>query len=48
MRQDLFGIVFPHMHKTDNFFANLVDTALVVIMWGYFIDQGTVDPKGGI
>ena len=48
MLQDLLGIVFPHMHKTDNLFANLVATALVVLMWGYFVYQGAVDPKGGI
>lgn len=48
MLQDLLGIVFPHMHKTDNVFANLVATALVVLMWGYFVYQGAVDPKGGI
>ena len=48
MLQDLLGIVFPHMRKTDNLFANLVATALVVLMWGYFVYQGAVDPKGGI
>ena len=36
------------MRKTDNLFANLVATALVVLMWGYFVYQGAVDPKGGI
>ncbi|WP_295724087.1 carbon starvation CstA family protein [uncultured Bartonella sp.] len=48
MLQDLLGIMFPHMRKTDNLFANLVATALVVLMWGYFVYQGAVDPKGGI
>ena len=48
MLQDLLGIVVPHMRKTDNLFANLVATALVVLMWGYFVYQGAVDPKGGI
>ena len=48
MLQDLMGIAFPHMRKTDNLFANLVATALVVLMWGYFVYQGAVDPKGGI
>ena len=48
MLQDLLGIVVPHMRKTDNLFANLIATALVVLMWGYFVYQGAVDPKGGI
>ena len=48
MLQDLLGILVPHMRKTDNLFANLVATALVVLMWGYFVYQGAVDPKGGI
>ena len=48
MLQDLLGIVVPHMRKTDNLFANFVATALVVLMWGYFVYQGAVDPKGGI
>lgn len=48
MLQDLLGTVFPHMKKTDNIFANLLATALVVLMWGYFVYQGAVDPKGGI
>ncbi|WP_297322010.1 carbon starvation CstA family protein [uncultured Bartonella sp.] len=48
MLQDLLGTVFPHMRKTDNLGANLISTALVVLMWGYFVYQGAVDPKGGI
>ena len=48
MLQDLLGILVPHMRKTDNLFANLIATALVVLMWGYFVYQGAVDPKGGI
>lgn len=48
MLQDLLSILVPHMRKTDNLFANLIATALVVLMWGYFVYQGAVDPKGGI
>ena len=48
MLQDLMGIVFPHMRKTDSLTATLIATALVVLMWGYFVYQGAVDPKGGI
>jgi len=48
MLQDLLGILVPNMRKTDNLFANLIATALVVLMWGYFVYQGAVDPKGGI
>ncbi|MHC5307140.1 pyruvate/proton symporter CstA [Bartonella sp. LJL80] len=48
MLQDLLGMIHPHMRKTDSMFANLFATALVVILWGYFVYQGAVDPKGGI
>jgi len=48
MLQDLMGMVHPQLSKTNNIFANLLATLLVVVFWGYFVYQGTIDPKGGI
>lgn len=48
MLQDLLGMLHPQLRKTDNLFANMLATLLVVLCWGYFVYQGAVDPNGGI
>jgi carbon starvation protein len=48
LMQDLLGTAVPAMKDTNNLFANLVATSLVVSGWGYFLYQGVSDPFGGI
>lgn len=48
LMQDLLGTAVPAMKDTNNLFANLIATSLVVSGWGYFLYQGVSDPFGGI
>lgn len=48
MVQDTVGIVIPAVKKSQNFFGNLLGTAVAVSGWGFFVYQGVVDPLGGI
>jgi carbon starvation protein len=48
MIQELAGLVYAPLKRTDSWGANLVATALCVSGWGYFLYQGVVDPLGGI
>ncbi|MCP3099891.1 carbon starvation protein A [Myxococcus sp. K15C18031901] len=48
MIQELAGLVYAPLKKTESWGANLVATALCVTGWGYFLYQGVVDPLGGI
>ncbi|MBV8647950.1 carbon starvation CstA family protein [Paludibacterium sp.] len=48
MIQDLAGVVYAPMARTESWLANLVATALAVGLWGYFLYQGVIDPLGGI
>ena len=48
LMQDLRGTAVPAMKDTNNLFANLIATSLVVSGWGYFLYQGVSDPFGGI
>ncbi|MBJ6763816.1 carbon starvation protein A [Myxococcaceae bacterium JPH2] len=48
MIQELAGLVYAPLKKTESWSANLIATALCVASWGYFLYQGVVDPLGGI
>jgi carbon starvation protein len=46
--QDLAGMVWAPLRRTESWVANVIATALCVSAWGYFLYQGVVDPLGGI
>ncbi|MFP2898103.1 carbon starvation CstA family protein [Corallococcus sp. 4LFB] len=48
MIQELAGLVYAPLRRTESWGANLLATALCVAAWGYFLYQGVVDPLGGI
>lgn len=48
MIQDMLSHVYKPFGKTESIFANLVATTICVLLWGYFLYQGVVDPLGGI
>ncbi len=48
MIQELAGLVYAPLRKTESWGANLAATAVCVAGWGYFLYQGVVDPLGGI
>ncbi|HEY4663922.1 MAG TPA: carbon starvation CstA family protein [Comamonas sp.] len=48
MLQDLLGNFVPSLKKTDSWTANITATMGCVIMWGWLLYQGVVDPLGGI
>ncbi|AKF82861.1 carbon starvation protein A [Myxococcus fulvus 124B02] len=48
MIQELAGLVYAPLKRTESWGANLIATALCVAGWGYFLYQGVVDPLGGI
>ncbi len=48
MIQELGGLAWAPLRRTESWFANLVATGLAVSLWGYFLYQGVVDPLGGI
>jgi carbon starvation protein len=48
MIQELAGLAYAPLKRTDSWSANLIATALCVASWGYFLYQGVVDPLGGI
>ncbi|MCY1036014.1 carbon starvation protein A [Corallococcus sp. BB11-1] len=48
MIQELAGLVYAPLKRTESWGANLLATAVCVGAWGYFLYQGVVDPLGGI
>ena len=48
MLQDLLGTFSPGLRRTESWTANVIATAGCVMLWGYFLYQGVVDPLGGI
>jgi carbon starvation protein len=48
MIQDLAGMLYAPLRRTDSWLGNVIATAICVSLWGYFLYQGVVDPLGGI
>ncbi|MCY1015750.1 carbon starvation CstA family protein [Pyxidicoccus sp. MSG2] len=48
MIQELAGLVYAPLKRTESWGANMIATAVCVGAWGYFLYQGVVDPLGGI
>jgi len=48
MIQDLVGNAMPAFKETTSWTNNLIGSALSVLLWGYFLYAGVIDPLGGI
>jgi carbon starvation protein len=48
MIQDLVGNAVPAFKDTTSWTNNLIGSALSVVLWGYFLYAGVIDPLGGI
>ena len=48
MIQELLGMAYAPLGRTDSWAANIACTLLAVSGWGWFLYQGVIDPLGGI
>lgn len=48
MIQELAGMAWAPLKRTDSWIGNVIATLICVGLWGYFLYQGAVDPLGGI
>jgi carbon starvation protein len=48
MIQDLIGNAAPSFKATSSWTNNLIGSLLAVMLWGYFLYTGVIDPFGGI
>jgi carbon starvation protein len=48
MIQDLIGNAVPAFKATSSWTNNLIGSLLAVVLWGYFLYAGVIDPFGGI
>ncbi|KZC37307.1 MULTISPECIES: carbon starvation CstA family protein [Rhodanobacter] len=48
MIQEIAGLIHKPLQATESWTGNLLATAICVVLWGYFLYQGAVDPLGGI
>jgi carbon starvation protein len=48
MIQDLVGNALPAFKATSSWTNNLIGSGLAVVLWGYFLYVGVIDPLGGI
>src|SRR5712671_172298 len=48
MIQDLIGNAVPAFRETSSWTNNVIGSALSVVLWGYFLYVGVIDPLGGI
>src|SRR5215468_4284107 len=48
MIQDLIGNAIPAFKETSSWTNNVIGSALSVVLWGYFLYVGVIDPFGGI
>ncbi len=48
MIQEIAGLIYAPLKKTESWVGNILATAICVGLWGYLLYQGSVDPLGGI
>ena len=48
MIQDMVGVAIPAFKETGSIINTLIGSALSVMMWGYMLYGGVIDPLGGI